>query len=64
MLKLLGALGLEMAADDDELFALVLAEPAFEHQLLFGLLKGLTYTRASVDASKVEQLHKLVAGLI
>lgn len=64
MLKLLSALGFEMVADDDELFALVLAEPAFKHQLLLGLLKSLADACASVDACEVEQLHELVAGFV
>lgn len=50
MLKLLSALRLVMVADNDELLALVFAEPAFKHQLLLGLLKGLADACASVDA--------------
>lgn len=54
MLKLLCALCLEMVADYDELLTLMFAEPAFKHQLLLGLLKGLTDSSTSIDACQVE----------
>ena len=53
-----------MTGNYNELLALVPTELAAEDQLLLGELKSFADRGGGVDASEIEGLHELMAGLI